>query len=109
MNASIQYTERVLRLVSENGHESTFPALWLYDNRPDHRDQRTGQRIVDVTDLPLAPKISRAERKQLRLPLAPGALPVQRARTLAPARSDHLGGPGHFSFMLDGPFGRVAR
>jgi len=61
MNASIQYTERVLRLVSENGHESTFPALWLYDNRPDHRDQRTGQRIVDVTDLPLDPQISQAE------------------------------------------------
>jgi gamma-butyrobetaine dioxygenase len=65
----IEFTERCLRLTRE-GHESAFPAVWLYDNRPDHRDHRTGQRLVDITGLPADPQISRAE-------LGPDAVQIQ--------------------------------
>jgi gamma-butyrobetaine hydroxylase len=37
-----------------------FYSLWLYDNSPAHRDPVTGQRLLDVTDLPEAPRISQA-------------------------------------------------
>jgi gamma-butyrobetaine hydroxylase len=36
----------------EDGHQSEYPALWLLDNDPEHRDQRTGQRLIDIADLP---------------------------------------------------------
>src|SRR5262249_6961437 len=31
---------------------------WLLDNSPEHRDNRNGQRLVDVSDLPENPEIS---------------------------------------------------
>jgi gamma-butyrobetaine dioxygenase len=70
VNPSIQFTERWLRLVREDGHESAYPAIWLYDNCPEHRDRRTGQRLVDIIGLPADPQISRAE-------LQAGAVQIQ--------------------------------
>lgn len=61
MTPSLQFTDRLLRFTGEDAHESIFPAVWLYDNRPEHRDQRTGQRLVDIIDLPNDPVISHAE------------------------------------------------
>jgi gamma-butyrobetaine dioxygenase len=44
----------------ENGHASEYPAIWLLDNDPAHRDSATGQRVIDIADLPLEPLIEHA-------------------------------------------------
>jgi len=36
----------------QDGHRSEYHATWLLDNDPQHRDQRTGQRLIDIADLP---------------------------------------------------------
>jgi gamma-butyrobetaine dioxygenase len=41
----------------DNGVNCTYPAIWLYDNKPAHRDPRTGQRWIDAADLPAEPQI----------------------------------------------------
>ena len=41
----------------DNGVNCTYPAIWLYDNKPEHREPRTGQRWIDVADLPAEPRI----------------------------------------------------
>jgi len=33
-------------------HRSEYHATWLLDNDPKHRDARTGQRLIDIADLP---------------------------------------------------------
>jgi alpha-ketoglutarate-dependent taurine dioxygenase len=43
-----------------SGARGEFPSLWLCDNAPAHRDPRNGQRLVDVADLPEAPRIRSA-------------------------------------------------
>lgn len=40
-----------------DGHRSIYDALWLRDNCPADRDARTGQRVVDIADLPEDPSI----------------------------------------------------
>src|SRR5215467_3584244 len=42
----------------DDGVSCTYPAIWLYDNNPEHRDPRTRQRLIDVADLPTEPRIS---------------------------------------------------
>src|SRR5215467_3995584 len=39
---------------------SEYHAEWLADNIPSNRDPRTGQRLIDVTDLPEHPRIESA-------------------------------------------------
>jgi gamma-butyrobetaine dioxygenase len=41
-----------------DGHEGVFESIWLLDNSPEHRDNHTGQRLIDVADLPESPEIS---------------------------------------------------
>jgi gamma-butyrobetaine dioxygenase len=41
-----------------DGHEGVFESIWLLDNSPEHQDNRTGQRLIDVADLPETPEIS---------------------------------------------------
>src|SRR5262249_52440220 len=41
----------------DNGVNCKYHAMWLYDNKPAHRDPRTGQRRVDIADLPAEPQI----------------------------------------------------
>jgi alpha-ketoglutarate-dependent taurine dioxygenase len=49
-----------------NGAAGEFPSVWLCDNAPAHRDPQNGQRLVDIADLPAAPRIrSAAERDGL--------------------------------------------
>ena len=36
----------------QDGHRSEYHATWLRDNDPANRDPRTGQRLIDVADLP---------------------------------------------------------
>jgi gamma-butyrobetaine dioxygenase len=40
-----------------DGSASQFASIWLRDNLPEDRDQRNSQRLVDVADLPAAPRI----------------------------------------------------
>src|SRR5450755_709314 len=35
-----------------DGVRSEFSSLWLRDNRPQDRDPHSGQRLIDITDLP---------------------------------------------------------
>jgi alpha-ketoglutarate-dependent taurine dioxygenase len=43
-----------------SGAAGEFSSLWLLDNAPTHRDLQNGQRLVDVADLPAAPRIRSA-------------------------------------------------
>jgi gamma-butyrobetaine dioxygenase len=44
----------------EDGGRSEFASLWLCDNRREDRDPHSGQRLIDVTDLPEHPRIRAA-------------------------------------------------
>lgn len=46
-----------LRIVWSGGHTSVYDAIWLRDNCPEDRDRQTGQRLVDIADLPEEPEI----------------------------------------------------
>jgi gamma-butyrobetaine dioxygenase len=43
-----------------DGSVDEFASIWLYDNAPGHRDPRSGQRLVDIADLPEQPRIRSA-------------------------------------------------
>ncbi len=40
-----------------DGTRSVHASLWLRDNRPEDRDAHSGQRLVDIADLPTAPRL----------------------------------------------------
>ncbi|HUJ52054.1 MAG TPA: TauD/TfdA family dioxygenase [Steroidobacteraceae bacterium] len=44
------------------GGASEFASLWLRDNRPEDRDAHSGQRLIDIADLPERPRIRSAVR-----------------------------------------------
>lgn len=43
-----------------DGQRSEFASLWLRDNLPEDRDRHSGQRLIDVADLPEQPRIRSA-------------------------------------------------
>jgi alpha-ketoglutarate-dependent taurine dioxygenase len=43
------------------GGVSDFASLWLLDNRAEDRDAHSGQRLLDIADLPESPRIRSAE------------------------------------------------
>jgi gamma-butyrobetaine dioxygenase len=43
-----------------DGSIDEFASIWLYDNAPGHRDLHSGQRLVDIADLPDQPRIRAA-------------------------------------------------
>jgi len=49
-----------LTLQWADGRTSRFAAIWLRDNQSEQRDAHSGQRLVDLTDFPAAPKIRAA-------------------------------------------------
>ena len=53
-------TATALRLRLNAGEERELSALWLADNDPRHRDPHSGQRLIDVADLPALPQILEA-------------------------------------------------
>ncbi|HEY6484453.1 MAG TPA: TauD/TfdA family dioxygenase [Steroidobacteraceae bacterium] len=53
----------VLSIEWADGQVSEYASLWLRDNLPEDRDPHSGQRLVDIADLPLRPKIRRASSK----------------------------------------------
>lgn len=46
-----------------DGGVSEFPSLWLRDNRPEDRDAHSGQRLIDIADVPEYPRIRAAVRE----------------------------------------------
>ena len=51
------FTPESLQLEWQGGERSEYASLWLRDNCPADRDVQSGQRLVDVMDLPAAPRI----------------------------------------------------
>jgi gamma-butyrobetaine dioxygenase len=43
-----------------DGTVRDFSGIWLRDNLPEHRDPHSGQRLIDVADLPAVPRIRSA-------------------------------------------------
>jgi alpha-ketoglutarate-dependent taurine dioxygenase len=46
-----------LTLQWADGQTSRFASIWLRDNESEQRDVHSGQRLIDIADLPAAPKI----------------------------------------------------
>jgi alpha-ketoglutarate-dependent taurine dioxygenase len=63
IHASIQalsFAPDRVRIEWSDGICSEFTSLWLLDNDPVHRDPHSGQRLIDVADLPEEPRILHA-------------------------------------------------
>ena len=53
--------ERTALIIHWNdGTYGEFASIWLRDNLPEDRDSHSGQRLIDVTDLPQEPRIGSA-------------------------------------------------
>jgi hypothetical protein len=57
--ARVSATPEALTIEWSEGSVSEFASLWLRDNVREHRDALSGQRFVDIVDLPAAPRIRR--------------------------------------------------
>ena len=55
--ATLSYDERQIQITWTDGHNSTFDSLWLRDNCLEDRHPTTGQRLVDIADLPANPEL----------------------------------------------------
>ena len=53
----VSATPETLTIEWSQGGVSEFASLWLRDNVREDRDQVSGQRLVDIADLPAAPRI----------------------------------------------------
>jgi gamma-butyrobetaine hydroxylase len=60
--AAFSHGEDQLKITWSDGHMSKFDALWLRDNCPGDRDSRTGQRLIDIVDVPPEPKLLSVHR-----------------------------------------------
>jgi gamma-butyrobetaine dioxygenase len=58
--AGISATPETLTVEWQHGGVSEFASLWLRDNLREDRDPHSGQRLIDVTDLPAQPRIRSA-------------------------------------------------
>ena len=56
----VSATPEALTVEWIDGGASEFLSIWLSDNCPDHRDSYSGQRLIDILDLPLEPRIHSA-------------------------------------------------
>ncbi len=56
----LSFTQSVLSVDWSDGRHSEFLSLWLADNDARNRDAHSGQRLIDVADLPEEPRIREA-------------------------------------------------
>lgn len=56
----VSSTPEALTVVWADGSTDRFPGVWLRDNLPAHRDPHSGQRLIDVADLPAESRIRSA-------------------------------------------------
>ena len=57
----IEWTAKALAVEWGDGRVDEFSSLWLRDNRREDRDPHSGQRLIDVADLPADPRIRAAD------------------------------------------------
>ncbi|HXZ60035.1 MAG TPA: TauD/TfdA family dioxygenase [Steroidobacteraceae bacterium] len=55
--ARVSATPETLTIEWSQGGVSEFPSLWLRDHVPENSDSHSGQRLVDIVELPAAPRI----------------------------------------------------
>ena len=65
----VDWTAHAVAVEWPGGTRAEFASVWLRDNRREDRDPHSGQRLIDVVDLPARPRIRSAR-------LADGALVV---------------------------------
>jgi len=63
----VRAAPEALTIEWSDGEVSEFPSLWLRDNLATDRDAHSGQRLVDITDLPDAPRIRSAVTEDARV------------------------------------------
>ena len=56
----LRSTPDTLTVEWTNGEVADFASVWLRDNLPQDRDSHSGQRLVDIADLPVQPRIRSA-------------------------------------------------
>ncbi len=56
----VRATPEALTIEWAAGGASEFSSLWLLDNRSEDRDPHSGQRLIDIADLPESPRIRSA-------------------------------------------------
>ncbi len=56
----ISWTPRAVRVEWAGGANEEFASIWLLDNRREDRDPHSGQRLIDVADLPRDPLLRAA-------------------------------------------------
>ncbi len=78
---SIRSTADTLIIEWANGEIGEFASLWLRDNLPGDRDPHSGQRLIDIADLPEQPRIRSAVAHD-------GALRIEWERESPPASFD---------------------
>jgi gamma-butyrobetaine dioxygenase len=57
---TLTFLPDLLSVEWSDGQRTDFTSLWLADNDPVHRDAHSGQRLIDVANLPDEPKIRQA-------------------------------------------------
>ena len=62
----IKATPELLTVEWADGGASEFSSLWLRDNLAGDRDAHSGQRLIDITDLPRAPAHPRRDARERR-------------------------------------------
>ena len=65
--ARLRVAPEALTIEWSDGAVSEFPSLWLRDNVATDRDAHSGQRLVDIADLPDAPRIRSAVTEASRV------------------------------------------
>jgi alpha-ketoglutarate-dependent taurine dioxygenase len=60
LEAAVSATPETLTVRWRSGGESEFASLWLRDNVRADRDPHSGQRLIDIADLPVQPRIRAA-------------------------------------------------
>jgi alpha-ketoglutarate-dependent taurine dioxygenase len=59
----IDHVPEALTVEWADGGVSEFTSLWLRDNRSQDRDAHSGQRLIDILDVPETPRIRRATQE----------------------------------------------
>ena len=62
--ARLRVAPELLTIEWADGGVSEFTSLWLRDNRAEDRDAHSGQRLIDIADLPEHPHIRSAVQRQ---------------------------------------------
>jgi gamma-butyrobetaine dioxygenase len=77
----VESTPELLTIEWQNGAVAEFSSLWLRDNRREDRDPHSGQRLIDIADLPARSRISSASS-------ADGSLRIEWEAEASPATFD---------------------